>query len=114
MNVLVQRVLFLLWVVALKEPFLCVLGETSQNILLCITLTLNTANNLFRQDTLASVAASSYKVWLQNVLWFRRYHPVKYLLKLLTSAVTLTLDAVIQFYRRTPWLTKLYYQTQLS
>ena len=32
-----QRVLFLLSVVLLKEPFLCVLGETYQNTLLCST-----------------------------------------------------------------------------
>ena len=37
MNVLVQRVLFLLSVVVLKEPFLCVLGETYQNTFLCST-----------------------------------------------------------------------------
>ena len=36
-NVLVQRVLFLLSVVVLKESFLCVLGETYQNTLLCCT-----------------------------------------------------------------------------
>ena len=36
-NVLVQHVLFLSLVVVLKEPFLCVLGETDQITLLCST-----------------------------------------------------------------------------
>ena len=36
-NVLVQRILFLLLVVVLKEPFLCVLGEIYQDTLLCST-----------------------------------------------------------------------------
>ena len=44
-----------------------------------------------------------------KILWFRRYHPDKYSLTFLTFGVTLTLSAVIQFFRRTLWLIMLYY-----
>ena len=68
-----------------------------------------------------------------NVLWFRRHHPNnspdvtpsswlgsknqlthpdKYSLTFLTFAVTLTLNAVIQFFHRTFWLIMLYYYTK--
>ena len=44
----------------------------------------------------------------------RKYHPDKHSLTFWTFAVTLTLDAVIQFFHRTLWFMMLYYQTKFG
>ena len=51
-----------------------------------------------------------HQVWHQNDLQFIRYHPDKHSLTFWTFAVTLILNAVIQFLNRTLQLIMLYYR----
>ena len=49
-----------------------------------------------------------------NKMFCGSYHPDKYSLTFFTFGVTLTLNAVMQFFRSTLWLIMLYYQTEFS
>ena len=99
-----------------------------------VTLTLKTANN-FCSAWHWLILLHHHTKFGNNVLWIRRHHPNnspdvtlsswlgsknqlthldKYSLTILTFAVTLTLNAVIQFFRRTLWLIMLYYHTKFG
>ena len=78
---------------------------------LCCDLDLEDTKHFFPHETLA---ATPFEVWQQNVLRFRRYHPDKHSPTFRTFAVTLTLNAVTQFFQKTLRLMMLYYQTKFG
>ena len=53
---------------------------------------------IFPHDIPAYNDASLCQVWLQNVLWFRRYHPDKHSLTFWSFTMTLTMNTAIPFF----------------
>ena len=119
-----------LWQCIIRPMFGCQGVNSWENIaeshisiigVLTVILTMKTATKIQNKqqqqnlhNPLSHDVASPYQVWSQNIQWFRRYHLDKHSLTLWTFAVTLTLDAVIQFFHETLRLMMLYYHTKFG
>ena len=81
---------------------------------LAVTLTLKTANNFCFAWHSGSFCSITIPSLVTKCFVVQKITPDKYSLTFLTFGVTLTLSAVIQFFRRTLWLIMLYYHSEFG
>ena len=81
---------------------------------LAVTLTLKTANNFCFAWHSGSICSITIPSLVTKCFVVQKISPGQIFTDILTFGVTLTLSAVIQFFRRTLWLKMLYYQAELG